>query len=604
MNGINTYYQFVTDDKNKTFYIVEAKKKSGVEVKSHGAALEALTQIEKILTKEYKYKPQELKNKELYDPYSELSPENLTLALKNRAVIIRDRYENKIASYNWFRRGYINKDKKIESITNRIVKMQPESKINKNSISINNNKNNTSTPLTKTVIPEEISSVKQQQVEDLSMPKKSARQKTIELAKKYGFKGDSQGAPEYLFNLYDSVQVLFEKNLIPKHDLMMDTDNVIIQDKTLEALLNDHEAIVKILSQNIVKLDNNPIYPLLLNSIKNIDNSLDRLLNAKLISPSHQAFKEGKEIDRARTLANVLNDSQAIFKILCRNLIYTPENQDLYNLLYNSLTHIPNSPLRGINQVNDDGQSALIKAVVFGKTPLVNFLLAKGADVNISCIHTKTVHGGTALNYALIYQQFEIAKRLISEPKINLNNTSPTQYSGLAAVLDSSLPLSNKKELIELMLKRKADPNKGEDVGGMTPLQLASSKGYDDIVDLLLNYGANPRVRLFKFSFKTPESRESPLALAAKGGHLQIFKKLFFSELVQGNVENLKNAFTNAIRNKHYDVVEFLLKNKVNPNYLMESPTEKDVIKSPLIFAINNKDQKMVQILRKYGAHT
>eukprot|EP01036_Dinobryon_divergens_P048496 gene48496-65055_t len=58
-----------------------------------------------------------------------------------------------------------------------------------------------------------------------------------------------------------------------------------------------------------------------------------------------------------------------------------------------------------------------------------------------------------------------------------------------------------------MLLKAKADPNRRQKKHGLTPLMVASSKGYVDIVKLLLHYGADIRM-------KRPDSGETAVDIA------------------------------------------------------------------------------------------
>jgi ankyrin repeat protein len=127
-----------------------------------------------------------------------------------------------------------------------------------------------------------------------------------------------------------------------------------------------------------------------------------------------------------------------------------------------------------------NGKTPLMLAAENGHIELVNRLLNHGADVRL-----KDVFGWTALFYAVsgMYAHLELIQLLLQAGS-NINALSEKQYSPLHTAIQSPYA---KQECIHLLLESGADLN-AKNNKGQTPLILATEKGREDLVDLLLQY--------------------------------------------------------------------------------------------------------------------
>lgn len=93
----------------------------------------------------------------------------------------------------------------------------------------------------------------------------------------------------------------------------------------------------------------------------------------------------------------------------------------------------------------------------------------------------------------------------------------------------------NQIEVVKIILNRAEE--KGEsieidspDESGWTPLHFAASRGFTELVQLLLDNGSGANVR--------DEAKRTPLHIAANGGHIDTVKLL----LSRGGMKNAKNV--------------------------------------------------------------
>lgn len=134
-----------------------------------------------------------------------------------------------------------------------------------------------------------------------------------------------------------------------------------------------------------------------------------------------------------------------------------------------------------INAKDQDGNTALMLAVMYSNTNSVNVLLnyynKKLEDINV-----KNNNGDTVLMIAIRYNNRDIIKRILEESTIDINVKNNENISPLIL----AIRLGNEELAGELLKDKRTDINIKDDYGN-TPLILASEQGEKNIVKMLIN---------------------------------------------------------------------------------------------------------------------
>ncbi|MDQ6630172.1 MAG: ankyrin repeat domain-containing protein, partial [Verrucomicrobiota bacterium] len=243
------------------------------------------------------------------------------------------------------------------------------------------------------------------------------------------------------------------------------------------------------------------------------------------------------------------------------------------------------------NSQPNGGKTPLHMAAQAGHKAVAELLLANGADVNV-----KDNFNSTPLISAVLSKNLEMTKFLIDR-KADLNAINKEGYAALHyAVRDGQSPL------VQLLLQNGANPElkipKHQSVTGgalfyeMTPLHLAALSGQKEIVEILLAAKANP-------NSKNREGR-TPLHFAVSGSFVEIAKLL----LANGaEIDSPDNDGATPLRwslGSDKSIVEFLLGNKANPNAQDKNG------ETPLGVAKKSNSptgEMLVELLMKFGAN-
>ena len=145
--------------------------------------------------------------------------------------------------------------------------------------------------------------------------------------------------------------------------------------------------------------------------------------------------------------------------------------------------------------------------------------------------------------------EFDEVIQLINKDIIDLN-----QYNNENRTILELASLYENEDIVKLLLKHGADPNKMSG-NGFTPLLNAVIWENYDIAKLLLDAGADPNIA-------DGNRRNTPALIASSRGYLEMLKLL----IKYGADINIKNQYGNypldaAISNKHQNVVDYLISN-------------------------------------------
>ncbi|XP_051122739.1 uncharacterized protein LOC127245757 [Andrographis paniculata] len=151
------------------------------------------------------------------------------------------------------------------------------------------------------------------------------------------------------------------------------------------------------------------------------------------------------------------------------------------------------------------GATALHQAAGIGDTDLLKFFLTKGVNVDLQS------DAGTPLIWAAGHAQPEAVKVLLENNANPSANTEDDITPLLSAVAAGSLAC------LELLIKAGASVNTS--AGGATPLHIAADGGSSDIINCLLQAGANPDA--------ADEDGLKPIQVAAARGNRSAVEILF-----------------------------------------------------------------------------
>jgi hypothetical protein len=139
-----------------------------------------------------------------------------------------------------------------------------------------------------------------------------------------------------------------------------------------------------------------------------------------------------------------------------------------------------------VNVKGTDGKTALIISIERKEIDLIRILINSGADVNLA-----DNNGVSPLIYALLINPIDIRilnRLLEAGADVNLadnNGVSPLIYALLINPIDI--------RIVNMLLERNADPNTRDNLG-ISVYEYAQSTNNDDIVELIVDSGAQPDV--------------------------------------------------------------------------------------------------------------
>ena len=229
-----------------------------------------------------------------------------------------------------------------------------------------------------------------------------------------------------------------------------------------------------------------------------------------------------------------------------------------------------------LNAGTKSGRTPLIWAALKGNKKFVELLIAHGADVNI-----KDNQGKTPLLWALTTASIGTP----SGRRVYLSKLTTTEQEKFLKAYKSVK--GEWQEIAKLLIDYGADNRAGS--GGATPIYMAVIIGDKDIVEALINRGADINYPV--------GCCETVLHAAIAEGHREIAELLV-----------LKGADTNALNKSNRTPLHFLA-SKMDDHKLAKLMIEHSANvnardkkgQTPLAFALSKKNYQVAKVLREHG---
>lgn len=219
--------------------------------------------------------------------------------------------------------------------------------------------------------------------------------------------------------------------------------------------------------------------------------NVDTMLNSNQQQATQSVNMEIKKLNQALLEAAKQGDTNAVTQLLADGadinatdetgrtsaLIAVHTNQlDVFNLL---IEHGAN-----INIRDERLDNPLLYASAEGQLDFVKASLAAGADTAIT-----NRFGGTALIPAADRGHVAIVEELLAHSDVNVDHVNRLGWTALLEAVILGDGGEKHQKIVNLLIEHGADVNLA-DHDGVTPLQHAKSRGYQEMVDALTQAGA------------------------------------------------------------------------------------------------------------------
>lgn len=263
------------------------------------------------------------------------------------------------------------------------------------------------------------------------------------------------------------------------------------------------------------------------------------------------------------------------------------------------------------------GETALFLAIVHGLRENATFLLQNGSNPD-----TQNDEQDSPLVAAILNDQYDLATLLLRY-NATVDQTGPLNRTALHE--SAFLGLEN---FVYLFLESGANPN-ARDIKQKTPLALAAQNGHFNVVEILLQKGANVKCEsesgtiLFEAAASgNPDiislllehgadpnlplySGHLPIHRVAYHGHILALEKLIPVTDLDAVKDSGMSPLHSAAAGSHAHCVDLLLKAGYDPNFMLHPRVRRnydDERRSALFFAVSNNDLQCSRLLLEAGA--
>lgn len=294
------------------------------------------------------------------------------------------------------------------------------------------------------------------------------------------------------------------------------------------------------------------------NGLEDIYAFLLPLTHPSLVKKTEEILPEGRYYKHKRE--SLLKGEKQLFESVRRT--------DLKNIEKLILQKV------NVNIMDERGYTPLMYAVEKRKFSSTQILLNAGADPNFVA---RTIILAVGSNDPSLIQ-------LLIKAGVDLN----IQCNGMSVFTPIvNLPHKSCKEIIELLVKAGANIDQRDDYGNSL-LMLATYKGREDIIQILMNNGAS------KHHLKNIE-----LLMAAEKGNLdQVIDLLHSESKLDINAQEFRgrSVLTCAVIGKHTEVVKNLITNGADINQIDSQG------RTPLMWAISTGNMTVIDYIVQAGA--
>jgi len=231
-----------------------------------------------------------------------------------------------------------------------------------------------------------------------------------------------------------------------------------------------------------------------------------------------------------------------------------------------------------VDVVSESG-SALHNACEHGDLDIIDFLLKNGGDKIMYSLDSREF---TPLTVAAFKARNEVIQFLVKNWKCDINSTSGV-HPLFMAVQHDAIPT------VECLIKLGADVNVIQTNRNCSPLHLAASNNFLDVVKLLVDNNANVNIQ---------DSRGyTPLLMAASEGYAECVKRLADAgaDVNHRSMDDYTTAIYHAANSNRIKVVRMLLDKGADP---LSTRNEKNETLAEIARA--NKKDEMANLLETW----